>query len=318
VGSPGGTTGTFDQCRIGFPWPVHPRPIPWTVFRRNVDRGPICLTFHFKLLWYTTGMSRILEHIGNRVLTSISQAFYAAGYFWEILIQTGRFIRRRQKGYGYRVLVMQILFTGVEALGVIAVISLALGVVIIVQGSSILPQFGQGKLVYTILITIITRELGPILTAFIIIARSGTAIATELGNAIVSHEIEAYVSFGINPIAYLIVPRFLGVTISLVLLNLYFNLFGLLGSFLVTQFIYPLQMQEYLFNLLQTLKTQDVLSSLVKSVTFGVIISTTATYYGFKVERSTTEIPQVAIKAVGRSFILCILADAVITLVYYV
>ncbi len=263
-------------------------------------------------------MSRILEQIGNRILVGISQAFYAAGYFWEILIETGRFIRKRQFGYGYRVLVMQILFTGVEALGVIAIISLALGVVIIVQGSSILPQFGQGKLVYAILITIITRELGPILTAFIIIARSGTAIATELGNAIVSHEIEAYISFGINPIAYLIVPRFLGVTISLVLLNLYFNLFGLLGSFLVTQFIYPLQMQEYLYNLLNTLKTQDVLSSLVKSITFGIIISTTATYYGFKVERSTTEIPQVAIKAVGRSFILCILADAMITLVYYV
>lgn len=263
-------------------------------------------------------MKIYLESLGNRVLQSLSNTFYAAGYFWEILKETFRFLQRRQIGYGYRVLIMQILFTGVEALGVIAILSLALGVVIIVQGSSILPQFGQAKLMYTILITIITRELGPILTAFIIIARSGTAISTELGNAIISHEIEAYVAFGINPIAYLIVPRFLGVTISLLLLNVYFNMFGLLGSFLVTQFIYPLQMQEYLTNLLATIRTVDVLSSLVKSLVFGVIISTTATYYGFKVERASTEIPQVAIKAVGSSFILCILANALITLVYYV
>jgi len=263
-------------------------------------------------------MRMVLEQIGNRVLTTVSNTFYAAGYFYEILKETARFIRRRQVGYGYRVLIMQILFTGVEALGIIAIISLALGVVIIVQGSTILPQFGQGQLVYTILITVITRELGPILTAFIIIARSGTAIATELGNAIISHEIEAYISFGINPISYLIVPRFLGVTLSLVLLNLYFNLFGLLGSFLVTQFIRPLQFAEYLTNLLATLKTVDVLSSLVKSIVFGIIISVTATYYGFRVEQSSTEIPQMAIKAVGRSFILCVLADALITLVYYV
>jgi len=220
-------------------------------------------------------------------------------------------------GYGYRVLIMQILFTGVEALGIIAVISLSLGAVIIVQGLNLLPQFGQGRLIYGILIAVITRELGPILTAFIIIARSGTAMSTELGNLIISHEIEAYIAFGIKPISYLIVPRFLGVTISLVLLNLYFNLFGLLGSFLVTQFVKPLPLGEYLYELLSTLKAADVISSLVKSLAFGVIISVTATYYGFRVEQSSTEVPQMAIKAVGRSFILCILANAVVTLVYY-
>ena len=108
-----------------------------------------------------------------------------------------------------------------------AFIALALGALIIVQGNSILPRFGQGKLLYTLLVIVITRELGPLLTAFIIIARSGTAIATELGNMVISHEIEAYVAVGINPIAYLVVPRFLGVTVSMVLLTVYFNFFGL-------------------------------------------------------------------------------------------
>jgi phospholipid/cholesterol/gamma-HCH transport system permease protein len=212
---------------------------------------------------------------------------------------------------------MQILFTGFEALWIIATISLALGALIIIQGRSLLMQVGQGMLVYPILIMAITRELGPLLTAFVIIARSGTAMATELGYSVISHEIEAYVSFGINPIGYLIVPRFLGVAVSMIILNLYFNIFGLLGSFIVTQFIKPLQLYEYVDNLLTYLTLADVFSSLLKSFIFGAIIACTATYYGFRVERSPTEIPQMAIKAVSRSFILCILADAVITLVYY-
>lgn len=262
-------------------------------------------------------MRGFLDRIGNRVILQARGFLYAAGYFFEVIKETALFLRRRQVGYGYKVLVMQILFTGVEALGVIAVISLALGAVIIIQGLTLLPQFGQGQLIYSILITVITRELGPILTAFIIIARSGTAMATELGNSIISHEIEAYISFGINPISYLIVPRFLGVTISLILLNLYFNLFGLLGSFILTQFIKPMPVLEYVSNLLATMKAEDVISSLVKSFFFGTIISCVSTYFGFRVEKSQTEIPQMAIKAVGRSFMLCIVADALITLVYY-
>jgi len=262
-------------------------------------------------------MQGFLERIGNKVVLQARDFLYAAGYFFEVLRETFRFLRRRQVGYGYKVLVMQILFTGVEALGVIAVISLSLGAVIIIQGLTLLPQFGQGQLIYSILIMVITRALGHILTAFIIIARSGTAMATELGNSIISHELEAYVSFGINPISILIVPRFLGVTISLILLNLYFNLFGLMGSFFLTQFIKPMPVLEYMNNLLATMKAVDVLSSLVKSFFFGTIISCVSTYYGFRVEKSQTEIPQMAIKAVGRSFVLCIIADALITLVYY-
>jgi phospholipid/cholesterol/gamma-HCH transport system permease protein len=134
---------------------------------------------------------------------------------------------------------------------------------------------------------------------------------------VISHEIEAYVAVGINPIAYLVVPRFLGVTVSVVLLTLYFNFFGLFGSFLLTQFVQRIPFHEYLVNLLAALAPADILSSLVKSVVFGVIISFVAVYQGFRVKVSSTEVPQIAIKAVGQGFVLCILADAVITLIYY-
>ncbi len=253
--------------------------------------------------------------LGRRVIQRIRGLLYAAGFLYEVLRESFLFVRHRQ--VGYRVLTMQILFTGVEALSVVAVLGLALGVVIIIQGMSLLPQIGQGQLIYTILITVITRELGPILTAFIIIARSGTAIATELGSMVVSHEIEAYVAVGINPISYLVAPRFLGVTASLLILNLYFNVFGLVGSYFVVQLIKPVPFAEYFRGLLSSLQTADILSSLVKSLVFGVIVSAVSTFNGFRVESASTEIPQVVIKAVGQSFMLCIVADAVITLIYY-
>ena len=241
---------------------------------------------------------------------------YALGFFFQALKETILFVRRKQ--VAFKVLLLQILFTGVEALSIVSLIALSIGAVIIVEGGSILPRFGQTSLLYTILIVVITRELGPILTAFVIIARSGTAIATELGNMVVSHEIEAYISVGINPISYLVVPRILGVTISVMALTIYFNFFGLFGSFLVAQLIQPVPFLEYFRSLLRTIQLRDILSMVLKSFVFGVIISVVATFQGFKVSASVTEIPRAAIKAVGQGFVLCFLADALITLIYYI
>jgi phospholipid/cholesterol/gamma-HCH transport system permease protein len=241
---------------------------------------------------------------------------YALGFCFQVIKETALFMRRRQ--VAFKVLVFQILFTGVEAVSIVSLIALSFGALIIVEGATILPRFGQTNLLYSILIVVITRELGPILTAFIIAARSGPAIATELGNMVVSHEIEAYVSIGINPISYLVVPRVLGVTISVVALTIYFNFFGLFGSFIVAQLIHPVPFVEYFSALLRTLQLRDIVSTLLKSFVFGVIISVVATFQGFKVSASVTEIPRAAIKAVGQGFVLCFLADAIITLVYYV
>ncbi|MGA2974892.1 MAG: ABC transporter permease [Spirochaetia bacterium] len=254
--------------------------------------------------------------LGNWAIRKARDYGYAAGFLLQVLKETALFIRRKQ--VAFRVLVLQILFTGVESLSIVSLIALSIGAVIIVEGGTILPRFGQTSLMYSILIIVITRELGPILTAFIIIARSGTAIATELGNMVVSHEIEAYISVGINPISYLVVPRVLGVTISVMVLTVYFNIFGLVGSFLVSQLIHPVPALEYFRALLRTMQLRDILSTVVKSFVFGVIISVVATYQGFKVSASVTEIPRAAIKAVGQGFVLCFLADALITMIYYV
>jgi phospholipid/cholesterol/gamma-HCH transport system permease protein len=134
----------------------------------------------------------------------------------------------------------------------------------------------------------------------------------------VTHQIEAYVSVGIDPISYLVVPRFLGAVISMLALTVYFNVIGLIGSYFIAQFLTSIPLSEYLSNLLAALRPEDVVSSLVKAVVFGAVLGTVATYQGFTVKVASTEVPVVAIRAVARGFVLVILANALITLVYYI
>jgi len=255
----------------------------------------------------------IFKATGHYLFQKCREFSYFAGFFYRVLKES--FFLLRNKNITYKVLVMQILFTGVEALGIISLISLGIGAAIIIQGNALLPRFGQSSLLYSILIMVITRELGPMITAFIITARSGNAITTELGNMMVSHEVEAYVSVGIDPIAYLAVPRMLGVIIALFFLNIYSNIFGLMGSYIVANLVSPLSLVEYFSGLLSTLTVMDLMSTLIKSIVFGIIISVVSVYYGFSVSGAVTEVPQKTIKSIGLSITLCIVADLLIVLI---
>jgi len=135
---------------------------------------------------------------------------------------------------------------------------------------------------------------------------------------VISHEVEAYISVGVDPIEHLVVPRFLGVTSSMVLLNIYFSVFGLAGSFLVAQFFFSMSMDYYFSNLLQHLTFQDILISIIKSAAFGALISIGAVIQGFSVERASTEVPVAGLKAVSSSFALCIIVDIILTALYYI
>lgn len=261
-------------------------------------------------------ISNLLFNVGDALVQRIKNFFYASGFFFTILKQIIPYFS--SKKMNKKVLIMQILFTGVDALNIIGLLSLALGATIIIQGYTLLAGLGMQNLTYDILKVIITVDLGPVLTAFIVTARSGTAMTTELGQMVVDHQIEAYIASGINPMKYLAVPRFIGVTVSVVLLNIYFNVFGLLGSYLVTQLFNPISINLYLANLLNTIGPVDILVSISKSFLFGAAIATVAMYYGFKVEKASTEIPQMAIKSVGMGFTMVIFIDVLITILYYV
>ncbi len=215
------------------------------------------------------------------------------------------------------VITRQILFTGVEALPLIGFIALAIGGLVIMQGYELLSNFGQGIWVHIILVRVVVIELSGILTALVVIARSGTAISTELGNMVVSREMNLLKSFGISPLVYLVVSRIIGVVIAMVILTLYFNIVAVLGGWLFSQFFNHLEFRAFINDFISVLQINFILMGLLKSILFGLIISITASYHGMSVQRASTEVPQRTIKAVVSSIFSVIITDIVISWLFW-
>ncbi|MFH2012971.1 MAG: ABC transporter permease [Pseudomonadota bacterium] len=211
----------------------------------------------------------------------------------------------------------QIYFTGIEALKIITLISLIIGAAVIIESGAQLEKLGGESLIAPILIMVIIRELGPLLTAFIVIGRSGTAIATELGNMVIAHEIEAVEVMGISPIHFIIAPRIIGVTIAVIVLSVYFNLVAMVGGLLLSTLITNSKFSIFLHNLATSLTLTDIFVSLLKSLIFGLIISLVCSYNGLSVRFSSTEVPQAATRGVVNSILSCFIINFIITLLFY-
>lgn len=256
----------------------------------------------------------MLKKAGKFVINYFSSFPYVFGYIGRTVKSTFAFIRTKSSR---KILIMQLLFTFIEALSLICVIATAMGSAIYIMGDRFLSSIGQSALIYQLLAIVVTLELGPLIVAFIVIARSATAIATEIAGMVVSHQIESYIASGVDPIHHLVSPRFLGVTMSVFFLNLYFSFCGLLGPAIIQFVMSPVRVSAYINGILGALTFKVLLTSIIKSIVFGMIISIAATYYGFNVERSTTEVPVAGIAAVGKSVLGVIIADVFIIVLFY-
>ena len=159
----------------------------------------------------------------------------------------------------FRTLIMQIYFTGNQAFFLVSFIALITGSLAVLPISRGLSLFGQAVILGKILITVISREIAPLFTAFIIIARSGTAVASELGNMQVNKEIDSLKSLGIDYTSVIIFPRILSGIISLLCLNYVFNVMSLSGGYFVSNFIHPLSFSSYLYSLATYIRPLDIL-----------------------------------------------------------
>ncbi len=229
-------------------------------------------------------------------------------------------IAERRHGFSlvFEITLRQIYFTGVQALRVITLVSLTLGTVVIVQMGTKLSFIGGGvEFIVPVLILVICRELGPLLTAIIVIGRSGTAIAAELGNMVVAREVEALLAMGINPVYFLVAPRIIGVTVAVICLTAFFTAVGLLGGFWVSKLILPITFPAFLQELENQLVFNDLLFAFLKSLVFGILIGLTCTYNGLTVRYSSIEVPQAATRGVVSAMLFCVSTNALMTVLFY-
>lgn len=215
------------------------------------------------------------------------------------------------------VLSKQLYFTAFQAIPIISWIALILGLIIVTQLFSIIKGVGGEGLIGEVLVWVVIREVGPLLAAVIVIARSGTAIASELGSMKIARQLTALEVMGIDPMHYLVMPRVIGTAISTFVLTFYFVVVSLFGGYILAGFGKDITLTVYISSVLGALGMLEISASILKSVLFGFIIGAVCTSHGLMVETSITQIPQQTTKAVIGSLAYIFVMDAVITFVFF-
>jgi phospholipid/cholesterol/gamma-HCH transport system permease protein len=208
---------------------------------------------------------------------------------------------------------------GVRLLPIVAFIAFALGLVIIGQTVALLSRVGATNYAGIVMVTVVVRELGPLVTALLVLTRIGTAIVVELGTARALGEVEALEALGIDPIHFLVMPRVLGLAISIFALTVYLILLALLSGylFLFIQDV-PLRPGDYFAQLAGALRWEDFVLLALKTFAFGSIIATVTCYQGLARPLRLEEVSNATTRAVVDSVVLCILLDALFIVIYLV
>ncbi len=203
------------------------------------------------------------------------------------------------------------------ALPLITFIALATGSVIVLQSTAQLSLLGSQEMMGNILVVTIIRELGPLLTALIVIARSGSAVSTELGSMQVNKEIEALRIMSIDPLSYVVFPRIVGGIISLICLAFYFNSIALIGGYFVSNLVSDLSFSFYLEVLAQSITPHDFSLNVFKNAVSGLIIFSIAAHHGMQVRTGPQEVPIGTTKAVVNSIMAVVAFNLSITILIF-
>lgn len=216
----------------------------------------------------------------------------------------------------YTIVLNQIKFTGIDAIPLIASSALLLGATVIIQANQNFPKFGIDSFIGNLLVIIIARELGPLLTAVIVISRSGSAIAAEIATQTQTKEILSLELLGIDTKLYIVFPRIIASVISIFTLIMIFDIIAFFGGYVIslsTVFIPP---KEFALSLIEAFSIEDLLITIIKSLLYGIIIPLMSCYYGLK-PQSSFHIPIFVSKAVVRTLLYIFLINVLISAFFY-
>src|SRR5213594_4367039 len=206
---------------------------------------------------------------------------------------------------------------GLRLLPMFLFLAAALGLLVIGQTVSWLTRVGAIKYLGTIMVIVVVRELGPLLAAFLVLARIGTANVIELGTARARGEVEALEALGIDPVHYLVAPRVLGLMIGVFSLTVYLILGALISGYMwaFLQDV-PLRATDYFRQLAASLTGLDFALLALKTWAFGFIIAIVTCYHGLAQPLHLEEVSSATVRAVAQSVIACVLLDALFIVIY--
>jgi phospholipid/cholesterol/gamma-HCH transport system permease protein len=259
----------------------------------------------------------LLARIGDAALSKGRQLCHLAAVVWGVLATASR--RESWPRTVRNVLARQILFTGIEATRFVSLLAFMVGISVVVQTQLWLGKVGQSALLGPVLVMVIVREVGPLLVNFIVIGRSGTAMATELGNMKISGEVHVLDAQGLDPLVYLVMPRVLGAAISIFCLTVIFIVVSFISGYLSGLLLGANTGDPGLFasSVFKAVKPADVFNLLAKTLIPGLVTGAICSMEGLGVSTAVTEVPQAATRAVVRSAAALFVVSAVISLITY-
>jgi phospholipid/cholesterol/gamma-HCH transport system permease protein len=218
------------------------------------------------------------------------------------------------------VLARQVLFTGFEAVRFVSLLAFLIGISVVIQAQVWLVRAGQAALLGPVLVMVFIREIGPLLVNFVVIGRSGTAIATELGNMNVSGEVRVLDSLGLDPFIYLVVPRVLGVVISVFCLTIIFIVVSFTSGYLSGVILGAStgSLRFFTRSVFGAIAPEDIFNLLAKTIIPGLLTGVICCTEGLGVSRAITEVPQAATRAVVRSVTALFISSVIISVFTYI
>jgi len=211
----------------------------------------------------------------------------------------------------------QAMAVGVTAVPVISFITFFIGVIMALQGAYELKRFGAIHLVADMVAISITRELGPLVTAIVVIGRSGSAFAAEIGTMKVTEELDAIETMALHPIAFLVTPKLLAMLVMMPCLTIWADLMGVLGGSAFGMIGADYTFGAYLAATRNALFMRDIITGVVKSIVFGLVITGVGCQEGFSTGAGSEQVGRSTTSAVVTSIFLVVLADLLFTAVFY-
>lgn len=256
-------------------------------------------------------LTALPQWLGNSVITMVKE-LGAMGIFMCVGLKS--IFTRKQLPK----IVRQIRIIGAESMFLVALIGIFTGMVLGLQGFHVLSSFASEGALGAMVALSLVRELGPVLTAIMVVGRAGSAMTAEIGVMRISEQLDALEVMDINPYSFLVGPRLAASIIVFPLLTAIFNVIGIFGGYVAGVTILGMNSGLYWFRVEDSVQFDDVFGCLVKSVVFALIVATVSCYKGFFTHMRTDSVGPEAVSnattsAVVLSCVLILISDYIIT-----
>jgi len=256
----------------------------------------------------------VIDQVGQATLEIAADLGRMVSFLGEFVLAGLRCLAQPKRvRWGDVLLYMQ--RVGVDGLPIVGLISFLMGLIIAFMSSLQLSSFGANIFVASLVALAMVRELGPIITAILVAGRSGSAFAAEIGTMVVNEEVDALQVMGYDPLTFLAMPKVLATAIVVPLLTLYSDLLAVVGGMLVGVLGLDLTLYTYVQQTAKSLDVGDLMTSLLKSLCFAVIIAGVGCQRGFQVRGGAQAVGKATTSAVVTAMFLIIVTDSLFAII---